>query len=91
MRLWDPAVGKVRLTLSHHTALVYSIAFSPDGDFIASSSADKLVCVWSAKDGSLVRTFAGPSACYDAAFAPEGGKLAACYSSGAVALLDLRL
>ena len=91
VRLWDPAAGKMRCTLAHHSALVYAVVFSGNGEYLASASADKQVCVWSAKDGALLRTFTGPSACYDIAFSPEGGKLAACYSSGAVAVLDLRL
>ena len=91
VRLWDAGVGKARATLAHHSALVYSIVFSPDGQYLASCSADRLVCLWSARDGALVRTFTGPSAAYDTAFSPEGGKLAACFSSGAVAVLDLRL
>lgn len=91
VRLWDPSQGKVHSTLNHHSALVYSLAFSPSGDYLASSSGDKTVCVWSTKDGSLVRTFTGPSACYDTAFSPDGGKLAACFSSGAVTVIDLRL
>jgi transducin (beta)-like 1 len=91
VRLWDAAAGKARATLAHHSALVYSVVFSPDGALLASTSADRVVCLWSARDGALLRTFAGPAACYDAAFSPDGGKLAACYASGAVAVLDLRL
>ncbi|MBI2976920.1 MAG: WD40 repeat domain-containing protein [Chloroflexi bacterium] len=33
-------------TLHRHTATVSSLAFSPDGDFLASGSADKTVIVW---------------------------------------------
>lgn len=55
-----------------------------------SSSADRQVCVWSTKDGALVRTFTGPSASYEAAFSPDGNKVACCFSSGAVAVIDLK-
>jgi len=91
IRLWDTATGKSRVTLAQHTALVYSLSFSSNGDYLVSSGADKLVCVWNVKDGSLVRTFSGPSACYDAGFSPDNEKVAACFSSGAVALIDLKL
>jgi WD40 repeat protein len=47
--------------------------------------------VWSARDGSLVRTLAGPAACYDVAFSPDGGKLAACFGNGQVQVVDLKL
>ncbi len=92
MRLWDPAApAKPRLSLQRHSALVYAVAFSPDGDLVAAASADKGLSVWSARDGSLVRTLAGPAACYDTAFSPDGGKLAACFGNGQVQVVDLRL
>ena len=92
MRVWDPAApAKPRLSLHRHAALVYSIAFSPDGELLAAASADRGLSVWSTRDGSLVRTLAGPAACYEAAFSPEGGKLAACFGNGQVLALDLRM
>ncbi len=92
MRVWDPAAPtKPRLSLLRHSALVYAVAFSPDGDFLAAASADRGLSVWSTRDGSLVRALTGPAACYDVAFAPDGGKLAACFGNGQVQVVDLKL
>jgi transducin (beta)-like 1 len=71
--------------------MVYSVAFSPDGELLVAASADRAVSVYSTKDGSLLRTFTGSSAAYEAAFSPEGDKVAAVFASGAVALVDLHL
>ena len=90
--MWDPASGRSRLTLGAgvHSGMVYALAWSPCGDMLATAASDRVVAVWSALDGALIRPFTGPAAAYDVAFAPEGGKLAAAFATGAVAVLDLR-
>ena len=90
MRVWDPAVGKARLTLAAHSAMVYAVAFSPTGEFVASVSADRVVAVHATADGALVRSFLGPAAGFDVAWAPEGNRVAASFATGAVAVIDLR-
>jgi len=47
VKVWDAQTGKVTLTLKGH--LGTSVAFSPDGTRIASSSKDGTVKIW---DGS---------------------------------------
>jgi hypothetical protein len=38
VRLWDPATGAARVTLTGHTGGVYAVAFSPDGRRLAAGS-----------------------------------------------------
>ena len=45
-------------TLSGHTDRVMAVAFSPDGRFLASGSADKSVGVWSLETGQLAHVIA---------------------------------
>ena len=40
-----------------HKEPVYSVAFSPDGKFLASGSFDKCVHIWSTQSGQLIHSY----------------------------------
>jgi serine/threonine protein kinase len=64
-------------TFSGHSAGVSSVAFSPDGQWLASGSDDSTVKVWSVGSGELARTFRGHKQGVNAlAFSPDGHWLA---------------
>lgn len=44
-------------TLDEHSDNVENIAFSPDGDILASTSSDGWVRLWNPQTGQLIRTF----------------------------------
>lgn len=90
MKLWDPSTAKERVTLARHSAMVYAMSFSPDGEFLVSGSTDRSVYVWRVRDGGLVRSFSAPSGVYDLAFNATGDKIAVCCANAAVAVVDLR-
>jgi len=74
--------GGPRLVLSGHESSVISLAFSPDGRFLASGSLDHTVKIWNAVTGKNLRTLtledSGRKEAAEAvAFSPDGKILAA--------------
>jgi len=69
---------------------VYSVAFSPDGDFVASGSFDKCLHIWSVKDGSLVKTYKGSGGIFEVCWNSAAEKVAACFADNTVAIIDFR-
>jgi WD40 repeat protein len=57
-KIWNVETGLEVVTLKGHKMSVNSVAYSPDGKFIASGSQDKTVKIWSVKTYLLVATLA---------------------------------
>lgn len=57
VKLWDVEAGACAHTLRKHDKKVYTIAFSPSGDMLASGSLGGQVNVWSVKSGMLLKSF----------------------------------
>ncbi len=73
LKLWDVATGKELRNFSGHNNIVESVAFSPDGRFALSGSADTTLKLWSVASGKLLRSFSGHSAAVNSvAFSPDG-------------------
>lgn len=65
-------MGNVVLIFKPHAKPVYGIAFSPDGQFLATSSGDKTVYLWDFKGPDQVRQFTGSDFTAPIAFSPDG-------------------
>ncbi|MBI5032479.1 MAG: helix-turn-helix domain-containing protein [Chloroflexi bacterium] len=69
--------SRVRLTLRGHTAPLNGIAYSPNGQRLATVSNDATAKVWDATNGQLLLTLTGHTApLSDIAFSPDGTRLA---------------
>lgn len=108
VELWDPATGrtfslpsqpegKMQTTLVH-TSPVRSIAFSPDGMFLASGSEDGQVRLWVLTSGQAIRADDAFPYLYvhsdwvsSVAFSSDGKTLASGSSDGTARLCQLRL
>ena len=59
--LWDPATGEELRTLPGYSSIVKSVAWSPDGNVLASGTVDGTVKLWESGTGKELVTFrAGP-------------------------------
>ena len=59
VRLWDANTGQHNTTITGHTGGVFSVAFSPDGNTLASGSWDNTVRLWDANTGQQNATITG--------------------------------
>jgi uncharacterized protein YjiK len=75
-------------TLKGHTDQVETVAFSPNGQMLASGSRDKTIDLWEMPSGQLLRTLKGHSeTIFSVAFSPDGRTLASG-SEDAIRLWD---
>ena len=67
----------LRQVLRGHTGAIHRIAWSPDGSYLASPSADHTIRIWDASSGKCVRTFRRHSDwVYSVAWSPDGQHIA---------------
>lgn len=80
IELWRPLEG--------HKDDVYSVAFSPNGNLLASGSADHTIRFWDVRNGSLLCTLELQGEVTSVAFSPDGSLLASG-ERGGVKLWDV--
>ncbi|KDQ58712.1 hypothetical protein JAAARDRAFT_193243 [Jaapia argillacea MUCL 33604] len=73
--VWDTSSFECVQVLGGHTGAVNAIAFSGDGDHIATGSFDNSIRLWNLKRGGFRRAFTGHEDCVSAISFSPGGDL----------------
>jgi len=74
--LWDAATGQLMDTLSGHTDIVWGLAFSPDGEMLASVSSDRKAIIYDWRNAEIIKTLDFPGEVSSVSFSPDGQVLA---------------
>ncbi|XP_071913354.1 WD40 repeat-containing protein HOS15 isoform X3 [Coffea arabica] len=90
VKLWDVEQGRLLCSLTGHREPVYSVAFSPNGEYLASGSLDKSVLIWSLKESKIIKRYTGNGGIFEVCWNKEGDKIAACFANNVVCVLDFR-
>ena len=93
VRFWDVRTGKQMRVWAAHANPVNSLAFSPDGKQVLTTSryVDDKARLWDVPSGAEVRVFAGhDNLVRSAAFSPDGKQVVTASSDGTVRLWDAR-
>ena len=89
-RIWEVHSGKLLSTLAAHSNSINSVAFSQNGQRLATASEDQTACVWDAQDGRLVGVLEGHrAAVLSARFSADGRRLVTASSDGTAQLWDV--
>src|SRR5258708_2087906 len=81
IRLWDVATGKARLTVKGHTDDIRALAFTADGETLASGSSDTTVRLWGVTTGKERATLKGHTRTVLSLISTADGKMLASGSA----------
>jgi WD40 repeat protein len=92
IKIWDIERRKELFPITVNSRhIVNSVAYSPDGRYLASGSADKTIKIWDTKTGTELSTLTGHSeAVNSVAYSPDGRYLASASSDETIKIWDVK-
>jgi WD40 repeat protein len=89
IRLWNLDTGKREASIDAHAGWIQALAYSPDGELLASGGDDGLAKLWDA-GGVLIRTLGGHTAeVWSIAFSSDGKRVLTGSADGTAILWDV--
>ena len=88
IRVWNMQDGSCFSYFNRHRDSVYSVAFSPSGDYLASGSLAGQMYIWDVAEGKCIKSYKGKGDIFEVAWNKEESRVAACFSSNVVSLID---
>ncbi len=89
-KIWNLGRHELVRTLRGHKMTVFGVAFSPDGQTIATASVDDTCCLWGVRTGQRLAELGGhQGGTYSVAFSPDGKTLAVGCNEGELKLWNL--
>src|SRR5262249_2198427 len=90
IKLWDRTAGKELGPLAGHTSKIFSAAFSPDSQTLATASADRTVRLWEGPSGRERFVLTGHAeAVWCVAFSPDGNTVFSASADKTVKFWDV--
>jgi WD40 repeat protein len=77
IKIWNTANGNEIRNITVNTAIIHSVAYSPDGKQILTASDDDTIRIWDSGNGQNIRTINVETRLRSAIFSPNGQQIAA--------------
>ncbi|XP_034676329.1 WD40 repeat-containing protein HOS15-like isoform X1 [Vitis riparia] len=91
INVWDVERGNPIYGLTRHRNIIYTIEFSPNGEYLASGSLDNWLYVWSVKEGRLIKSYYGGGGVTDISWNKSSDKIAVSFVNKLVCVLDIKM
>ena len=85
VKVWDAVTGQQLFVLTSHTGGTFGVAFSPDDQYLASTSVDRTVKIWNVADNFTsqpLTLYGHTKAVYRVVFSPDGSRIVTASRDG---------